>query len=44
MRYSDTFPADPLEVPTAVVDLLAGQLKIADPSCVKSYGQRHDAH
>ncbi|ASU78943.1 hypothetical protein CDG81_12340 [Actinopolyspora erythraea] len=42
VRCSGTFLADPLEVPTTVVDLLAGQLKIAEPPCAKSSGQRHD--
>lgn len=40
VRYLGTFLADPLDVPTAVVDFLAPQLEITDPSCVKSYAQR----
>ncbi len=40
MRYLGTFLADPLDVPTVVVDFLAEQLEIADPSCVKSYAER----
>lgn len=40
VRYLGTFLADPLEVPTVVVDFLAEQLEIADPSCVKSYAER----
>lgn len=40
VRYLGTFLADPLDVPTVVVDFLAEQLEIADPSCVKSYAER----
>lgn len=40
VRYLGTFLADPLDVPIAVVDFLASQLEIADPSQVKSYAQR----
>lgn len=40
VRYVGTFLADPLEVPTTVVDFLAAQLEIADPSRVKAYAQR----
>src|SRR5699024_6502701 len=40
VRFLGTFLPDPLEVPTEVVDFLASQLDIADPSCVKSYAQR----
>lgn len=40
VRFLGTFLADPLEVPTTVVDFLAAQLKIADPSRVKAYAQR----
>lgn len=39
-RYLGTFLADPLDVPTVVVDYLAEQLGIADPSCVKQYTER----
>ncbi len=36
VRYIGKFLADPLEgVPSEVIDFLAGQLQIADPSCVK---------
>jgi hypothetical protein len=35
-----TFLADPLDVPTEVVDFLAGQLDITDPSCIKQYAAR----
>lgn len=31
---------DPLDVPTAVLDYVAEQLEIADPSCVKGYVER----
>ena len=40
MRYVGTFLADPLEVSATVVDFLAAQLEIADPSRVKAYAQR----
>lgn len=40
VRYVGTFLADPLEVPTGVVDFLAAQLEITDASCVKAYGRR----
>jgi hypothetical protein len=40
VRYLGTFLADPLEVPTAVTAYVAGQLEIADPSCVKAYLER----
>ncbi len=39
-RYVGTFLADPLDVPTVVVDYLADQLGIADPSCAKQYMER----
>ena len=35
VRFLGTFPDDPLDVPSVVLDELAGQLVIADPSCVK---------
>jgi hypothetical protein len=31
-------------VPAEVIDYLAGQLQIADPSCVKKYAQRQQTH
>ncbi|MDN5769138.1 MAG: DUF4158 domain-containing protein [Humibacillus sp.] len=37
VRSLGTFLIDPLDVPTAVLDFVAEQLAIADPSCVKSY-------
>ena len=40
VRYLGTFLPDPLDVPTAVLQRLAGQLQIADPSCVKRYTER----
>jgi hypothetical protein len=44
-RYIGRFLADPLEgVPTEVLDFLAGQLRIADPSCVKRYAVREQTH
>ena len=39
-RYVGTFLADPLDVPNVVVDYLAEQLQITDPSCVKRYTER----
>jgi hypothetical protein len=45
VRYLGRFLPDPLEgVPTAVIDYLAEQLGIADPSCVKRYAQREPTH
>jgi TnpA family transposase len=44
-RSVGRFLADPLEgVPTEVINYLAGQLLIADPSCVKKYAQREPTH
>jgi TnpA family transposase len=43
-RYVGTFLADPIDVPSEVVDYLAEQLGIADPSCVKRYSQRDTTH
>ena len=40
VRYLGTFLPDPLDVPTVVLERLAGQLGIADPSCVKRYTER----
>lgn len=40
VRYLGTFLADPLDVPHVVVDYLAGQLGVDDPSCLKLYGER----
>jgi hypothetical protein len=40
VRCLGTFLADPLDVPTEVVDYLAGQLGIPDASCVKAYLER----
>jgi Domain of unknown function (DUF4158) len=40
VRFLGTFLDDPLDVPSAVLDELAGQLLIADPSCVKVYVER----
>ena len=45
VRYIGRFLADPLDgVPAEVIDFLAGQLQIADPSCVKRYAQRQQTH
>ncbi len=40
VRYLGCFLTDPLAVPTEVLDVIAGQLEIADPSCVKRYTER----
>lgn len=40
VRFLGTFLTDPLDVPWPVVVFVAGQLGIADPSCVKDYGSR----
>jgi TnpA family transposase len=40
VRYLGCFLADPLAVPTEVVEVVAGQLGIADASCVKRYTER----
>ena len=37
LLFIGRFLADPTDVPTEVVDYLAEQLDIADPSCVKDY-------
>jgi Domain of unknown function (DUF4158) len=34
------FLQDPLDVPAVVLERLAGQLEIPDPSCVKRYTER----
>jgi hypothetical protein len=40
VRYLGKFLADPIDVPTVVVDYVAEQLGIADASCIKAYGER----
>lgn len=40
VRAVGTFLPDPLDVPTAVVDYVAAQVDVADPSCVKRYTER----
>jgi hypothetical protein len=37
VRHLGTFLNDPLDVPTEVLDYVARQLQVADPSCVKLY-------
>ncbi|WP_442941933.1 DUF4158 domain-containing protein [Nonomuraea sp. NBC_00507] len=37
VRYLGRFLADPLEVPNEVLDVVAAQVGIEDPSCVKRY-------
>jgi hypothetical protein len=45
VRYIGKFLTDPLEgVPSEVIDFLADQLQIADPSCVKRYAVRAQTH
>ncbi|MGH3702228.1 MAG: DUF4158 domain-containing protein [Pseudonocardiaceae bacterium] len=45
VRYIGRFLADPLDgVPTEAIDFLAGQLQVADPSCVKRYALRPQTH
>jgi hypothetical protein len=39
-RYVGLFLEDPLDVPAEVVNFVAGQLGIEDPSCVKRYTER----
>ena len=41
VRFLGTFLADPLDVPWRVVDHLAVQLGVVDPSCIKKYSQRY---
>jgi TnpA family transposase len=40
VRWLGTFLEDPLDVPGAVLDFVAGQLGVADPSQVKQYTER----
>ncbi|WP_354236953.1 Tn3 family transposase [Arthrobacter sp. UYEF3] len=40
VRHLGAFLDDPLDVPTAVVDFVAVQVGVADPSCVKRYVER----
>jgi TnpA family transposase len=40
VRYIGLFLEDPLNVPWPVVEYLAEQLRIEDPSCVKDYIRR----
>ena len=40
VRWLGTFLEDPLDVPGAVLDFVAGQLGMADPSVVKRYTER----
>ncbi|MFI6742756.1 DUF4158 domain-containing protein [Nonomuraea sp. NPDC050451] len=40
VRHLGMFLADPLDVPVELVDYLAEQLDIEDPSCVKQYTER----
>src|SRR5664280_481588 len=40
VRWVGAFLEDPLDVPLAVLDFVAEQLEIADPSCVKRYTER----
>ena len=40
VRHVGAFLADPLDVPLVVLDYVAAQLGVADPSCVKRYTER----
>jgi TnpA family transposase len=40
VRQLGAFLADPVDIPTQVVDYVAGQLGIGDPSCLKTYAGR----
>ena len=40
VRHLGAFLDDPVDVPTAVVDFVAVQVGVADPSCVKRYVER----
>ena len=40
VRWLGTFLTDPLHVPLAVLDYVAAQVEVADPSCVKRYTDR----
>jgi hypothetical protein len=40
VRHVGTFLEDPLDVPTKVVNYVAGQVGVGDPSCVKGYLNR----
>jgi len=40
VRHLGTFLNDPLDVPTEVLDYIAQQLEVTDPSCVKRYLER----
>jgi hypothetical protein len=45
VRYIGKFLADPLDgVPAEVINFLAGQLQVADPSCLKRYSVREPTH
>jgi hypothetical protein len=40
VRWLGTFLTDPLDVPLVVLDFVAAQVEVADPSCVKRYTER----
>ena len=40
VRFLGTFLADPTDVPTVVVDHMAAQLGISDPSVIKGYNRK----
>src|SRR4051812_1110901 len=42
VRYLGVFLENPIDVPSAVLDFVADQLGIADPSCVKAYTERRN--
>lgn len=42
VRWLGTFLTDPLDVPLAVLDYVAAQVEVQDPSCVKRYTEVPD--
>ncbi len=40
LRHLGLFPADVLATPRVVIDYVAGQVGVSDPSCLKRYGER----
>ncbi len=40
VRHLGLFPVDVLETPRAVIDYVAAQVQVSDPSCLKRYSER----